>query len=104
MPHHSCQRPLLAVAVAAALLLTFAPAWSQQPMPDGKSYAFKPDACRSMVSRFEETIAFLRQQQGAKAADELKEKLLPAKLEREILFRDGYCGLAEYLHEKKLDR
>ena len=38
------------------------------------------------------------------AAAELKEKLLPAKLENEILFKDGYCGIAKYLKEKKLTR
>jgi hypothetical protein len=63
-----------------------------------------PDACRTEVARFEETIGFIRQAQGNKAAAELKEKLLPAKLENEILFKDGYCGLAKYLREKKLTR
>jgi hypothetical protein len=77
--------------------------------------AGKPDAstpnfqtadqhCRTKVSKFEETIGFLRQTQGNAAAAEVKEKLLPAKLESEILFKDGYCGLARYLHEQKLDR
>ena len=63
-----------------------------------------PDHCRSEVSRFEQTIGFIRQAQGNQAAAELKEKLLPAKLETEILFKDGYCGLAKYLREKKLTR
>jgi len=62
------------------------------------------DPCRSEVSRFEQTIGFIRQNQGQQAAAELKEKLLPAKLENEILFRDGYCGLAKYLKDKKLAR
>jgi hypothetical protein len=29
---------------------------------------------------------------------------LPAKTENDILFKDGYCGLAAYLREKKLTR
>jgi len=62
------------------------------------------DPCRAEVSRFEQTIGFIRQNQGAQAAAELKERLLPAKMENEILFRDGYCGLARYLKDKKLTR
>ena len=46
----------------------------------------------------------MRQNQGSQAAQELKEKLLPAKLENDILFKDGYCGLARYLRERKLNR
>lgn len=62
------------------------------------------DPCRASVSRFEQAIGFIRQSQGNQAAAELKEKLLPSKLENDILFKDGYCGLAAYLREKKLDR
>lgn len=62
------------------------------------------DPCRAEVSRFEQAIGFIRQNQGAQAASELKERLLPAKLENDILFKDGYCGLARYIREKKLNR
>ena len=62
------------------------------------------DPCRAEVSKFEQAIGFVRQNQGSQAAQELKEKLLPAKLENEILFKDGYCGLARYIREKKLHR
>ena len=62
------------------------------------------DPCRAEVSKFEQAIGFVRQTQGNQAATELKEKLLPAKLESEILFKDGYCGLAKYLRDKKLHR
>ena len=62
------------------------------------------DACRAEVSRFEQAIGFVRQNQGAKAAADLKEKLLPARVENELLMKDGYCGLARYLQEKKLTR
>ena len=62
------------------------------------------DPCRAEVSKFEQAIGFVRQNQGSQAAQELKEKLLPAKLESDILFKDGYCGLARYLRDKKLNR
>ena len=63
-----------------------------------------PDKCRAEVSKFEQAIGFIRQAQGNKAAADLKEKLLPSKVETEILMKDGYCGLALYLREKKLTR
>ena len=62
------------------------------------------DPCRVEVSRFEQAIGFIRQTQGNQAAIELKEKLLPAKVESEILFSHGYCGLARYIRERKLNR
>lgn len=80
-----------------------------QAQAQGNSAALSPalqvnDPCKSAVSKFEQTIGFIRQSQGNKAAAELKEKLLPAKVENDILFKDGYCGLAAYLKEKKLDK
>jgi len=60
------------------------------------------DPCLAEVSKFEQAIGFIRQTTGNKAAAELKEKLLPSKLENEILLKDGYCGLAKYLKDKKL--
>ncbi|ROZ76116.1 hypothetical protein [Ramlibacter sp. WS9] len=62
------------------------------------------DPCRAEVSKFEQAIGFVRQNQGNQAAQDLKEKLLPAKLENELLFKEGYCGLARYLRDKKLNR
>lgn len=62
------------------------------------------DPCRVAVSKFEQTIGLIRNIQGNQAAAELKEKLLPAKVENAILFKDGYCGLVAYLREKKLDK
>lgn len=59
-------------------------------------------ACRTEVSKFEETISFLRHTQGLEAAAKVKEELLPAKLENEILMQQGYCGLARHLREKHL--
>ena len=62
------------------------------------------DPCKATVLKFERALAILRETQGNKAGEALKEKLLPAKLQAEILFKDGYCGLARYIQEKKLDR
>ena len=93
------------MSAALPILLTCA----LQVQAQGNSAALTPnlqsnDPCRSNVSKFEQAIGFIRQSQGNQAAADLKEKLLPARLENAILIRDGYCGLAAYLHEKKLDR
>ena len=93
------------IPAALPILLTC----SLQVQAQGNSAALAPslqsgDPCRTNVSRFEQAIGFIRQSQGNQAAADLKEKLLPARLENQILFKDGYCGLAAYLHEKKLDR
>jgi len=61
-------------------------------------------ACRAEVSKFEQAIGYIRRTQGNAAAAELKEKLLPAQLENEILFKTGYCGLARHIREHKLNR
>ncbi|UUZ64645.1 hypothetical protein LP417_06800 [Polaromonas sp. P1-6] len=74
-------------------------AWSQAATDPGQQAQ-----CRADVSKFEQAIGYIRQTQGNQAASDLKEKLLPAKLETEILFKDGYCGLARHLHDKKLHR
>ena len=92
-------------AIAGVLLL-----FGQGVLAQGNSAAlhapdFKTqDPCRAEVSKFEQAIGFVRQNQGAKAAAQLKEKLLPAKVENEILFKDGYCGLATYIKANKLNR
>ena len=62
-------------------------------------YLIKPFALSELVARIE---AILRRTQGNEAAAAVKEKLLPAKLETELLLNEGYCGLARYLREKKL--
>lgn len=96
---------------AFALSLTpFALLWSAAqaqtgaaaPPADATVALSAPDACKREYVKFEEAIGFLRRTQGNEAAAALKEKLLPARLQDEILLRDGYCGLARYLREKKL--
>jgi hypothetical protein len=93
--------------LAAAALLLAAPAFAATTAT--ATATLDPslqaqDPCRAEVSKFEQAIGFIRQSQGNQAASELKEKLLPAKLENEILFRDGYCGLAKYIRDRKLNR
>ncbi|MCX7256402.1 MAG: hypothetical protein NTZ64_06600 [Polaromonas sp.] len=60
------------------------------------------DRCQAEVLKFEHIMGFIRESQGPQAAAKLKEKLLPAKTESEIMSKDGYCGLARHLREKKL--
>jgi hypothetical protein len=60
------------------------------------------DPCRYEVSKFERALGFVREAQGNAAAADVKEKLLPAKLESGILSKEGYCGLAKHLRSKKL--
>ena len=60
------------------------------------------DHCQAEVLKFEHIMSFIRESQGPQAAAKLKEKLLPAKTESEIMSKDGYCGLARHLREKKL--
>lgn len=62
------------------------------------------NACKTEVVKFEEAIGLIRQVQGNAAAAKLKEKLLPAKTEAQLLATEGYCGLAKYIRDKKLNR
>ncbi len=80
-----------------ALVLPHGLALSAEP-------AAAPNPCKTEVVKFEEAIGFIRQHQGVGPAAVLKEKLLPAKVEAELLATKGYCGLAQYLRDKKLDR
>ena len=73
----------LVQSVVVAMVLWSPLAWSQ-----GNSAAMATpnfnvqDPCRAEVSKFEQAISFVRQSQGTQAAAELKEKLLPAKVEK----------------------
>lgn len=60
------------------------------------------EACLKSLSKFELSFSLVRQAQGGKAATDLRERLLPAKLENEIMLREGPCGVTKYLHKKKL--
>ena len=74
------------------------------PLAGAADSAADTNTCRAEVLKFEETVAFVRQAQGNAAASAMREKLLPAKVESDILFSKGYCGIARYLREKKLTR
>ena len=87
--------------LALALLLA-SPAVLAQPAAPAEPLMSTPDACKREYVKFEEAIGLLRRTQGNEAAAAVKEKLLPAKLETELLLNEGYCGLARYLREKKL--
>ena len=101
------KNPLLQLAISAALATstcgTVAFAQGNSGAMASPDFSTQ-DPCRAEVSKFEQAISFVRQSQGTKAAADLKEKLLPAKTENEILFKDGYCGIAKYLKNKKLTR
>ncbi len=97
---HTLSSAASSLALAAGLLAS-GPAWAQLAA-DSTAAQRTQEACRSEVSKFEEAIGFIRRSQGNQAAADLKEKLLPAKLESDILFKEGYCGLARHIREKKL--
>ena len=58
--------------------------------------------CRETVAKFEESMSFARKSLGYEKAAEIKESLLPNKLESELFAKEGYCGVAKYLKAKKL--
>jgi hypothetical protein len=86
-------------ATLAATLLVSVSSIAQTP---AVKTVVSVDPCRSEVSKFESVIGFVRDSQGNAAAADMKEKLLPAKLESDILTKEGYCGLAKHLRSKKL--
>jgi hypothetical protein len=66
--------------------------------------AAQANPCKTEVVKFEEAIGLIRQVQGNEAAAKLKEKLLPAKTEAQLLATEGYCGVAKYIRDHKLNR
>ena len=59
-------------------------------------------ACQNDVSKFEQVVGVVRHTHGDKAANDLREKLLPSKEADEALSQSGQCGLARLLRAKKL--
>lgn len=104
MPRTRLVATFLVTGSALALPCAAAPAAPAAPPARTAEPAPAPDPCKSEVARFEQAIGFIRANQGQQAAADLKERLLPAKLEADILQREGYCGLAKYLKDKKLAR
>lgn len=102
--HVSPQTVIWLLALNIGLMpITTTPAWGQTT-PNGVSKDMTAEACKRDVLRFEEAIGFVRQSQGPEAAAALKEKLLPAAVANDLLMKEGYCGIARHLKEKKLDR
>jgi hypothetical protein len=82
------------------LLIVLAPAL----LMVGGQAAAQANPCKTEVVKFEEAIGLIRQVQGNEAAAKLKEKLLPAKTEAQLLATEGYCGVAKYIRDNKLNR
>ena len=89
--------------VCAALWMACLPGWAQTA-PAPAAAADPAEQCKKDVLQFERAIGTVRQLQGNQAAADLKEKLLPAATERQLLNTEGYCGLSRYLNDKKLLR
>ena len=89
--------------VCAALWMACLPSWAQTAPPPAAA-ADPAEQCKKDVLQFERAIGTVRQLQGNQAAADLKEKLLPAATERQLLNTEGYCGLSRYLNDKKLLR
>lgn len=89
--------------VCAALWMARLPVWAQTA-PALAAAADPAEQCKKDVLQFERAIGTVRQLQGNQAAADLKEKLLPAATERQLLNTEGYCGLSRYLNDKKLLR
>ncbi|MDB5869213.1 MAG: hypothetical protein JWP96_1545 [Polaromonas sp.] len=85
--------------VSASSLLS---AQTKNPVVVSTSAPESRNRCQAEVLKFEQIMGFIRDSQGVQAASLIKEKMLPAKLESEILKKDGYCGLARHLRDKKL--
>ena len=93
--------------VCAGLWMTCLPIWAQTapaPAPAPAAATDPAEQCKKDVLQFERAIGTVRQLQGNQAAADLKEKLLPAATERQLLNTEGYCGLSKYLNDKKLLR
>ena len=89
--------------VCAALWMACLPVWAQTA-PAPAAAADPAEQCKKDVLQFERAIGTMRQLHGNQAAADLKEKLLPAATERQLLNTEGYCGLSRYLNDKKLLR
>ena len=68
----------------------------------GGSAKSPEDDCKHDVFKFEQVIGNLRQQGGNEAGSHIREQLLPAKLQNDILMTEGYCGLSRHLRKKRL--
>lgn len=94
--------PLTLLPLVAAALLATSFARGQNPPTGAIIRVQQPTACLNDISKFDQSLALVRQTSGEKAAAELKERLLPARQENDILTKSGSCGLSKHLRDKKL--
>jgi hypothetical protein len=95
--------PLRTALAGSLLSLLCVSASAQTPPAAGADPKAQADAaCTKSLSKFDQTIALIHQTQGAKAAATLREKMLPAKLETDLRAKEGPCGLAKHMRQKKL--
>lgn len=87
-------RPTLGILAVGLLTL---PAIAQTAAQEAQE-----QQCRETVVKFEESMSFARKSLGYEKAAEIKESLLPNKLESELFAKEGYCGVAKHLKAKKL--
>lgn len=94
--------PLRTVLLASLLSLPAMGARAQATSAEMAPKIQGDTTCTKDLSKFEQTLTLLRQTQGAKAAANIRERLLPAKVESDIVAKEGSCGLAKHLRKKKL--
>ena len=75
---------------------------SQQAQGQALATETPEQVCKATVVKFEESMAFVRKSVGYEKAAEIKENLLPNKVESELFAKEGYCGVARHLQSKKL--
>jgi aspartate ammonia-lyase len=95
MEHHTRTRHRALLFIVGAMISL--QAWGQTAEADANE-----QTCREMVAKFQESMSFVRKSVGYEKAAEIKESLLPNKLESELFAKEGYCGVARYLKAKKL--
>lgn len=89
-------------AMGFLISLLCASALSLQALGQTIGTEAQEQVCRETVNKFEESMAFIRKSIGYEKAAEMKEALLPNKLESELFAKEGYCGVARHLRAKKL--
>lgn len=94
--------PLLTGAITALCMLGAAQAQTPSTRSPLPVQAQAPATCLNDISKFEQSIAMVRQVSGERAAAELREKLLPSSQASEILSENGPCGLSRHLRTRKL--
>jgi hypothetical protein len=58
--------------------------------------------CKRETERYQETLKFLKTTAGDKITDMVKTGIIDDKQLSELIAKDGYCGVARVLKERKL--